>query len=592
MSERLKSGPGLRERKQVLIVDDSEDDAYLLRAGLASRGFEIDYLRVDTELDMAAALEAGGWDLVIADHDMPGFDAFAALEVLKRSGQDLPFVIHSGHISDRSAILAMHEGVADYVEKGNYDRLLPVIERELRGAEVRRAARQADDRIQELANFDDLSTLPNHKLFSRKLSDWLAESGLHGRNVRGALFILDVDRFLRINTSFGYQAGNEVLRELGRRLLGAVGQDAMLARLGGDEFGLFVPGLEEEGAVEAYVRWLMRLFDTPFQRPHVELYLTASVGIAQVPRDGEEVFELLMNAEAAKGVAKRAGGNQFRFYDPGMSSASVERLAMESDLRHAVERQELFLVYQPVVDATSEAVSSVEALLRWQHPRHGLVMPDRFIPLADETGLIVDIGAWVLREACRQGQAWRSAGYPELRMSVNVSAVQFAQPRLLQLVADALKESGFPSECLILEITESSLMQDVEATAGMLRALKNLQVGVSVDDFGTGYSSLSYLKRFPIDVIKIDKSFVRDLCEDEEDAAIVRAIIALAHSMRRRTLAEGVETEAQVEVLRRESCNLFQGHYFSKPLPAGDLLAFLEGARERENAANAERKLM
>jgi EAL domain-containing protein (putative c-di-GMP-specific phosphodiesterase class I) len=255
-------------------------------------------------------------------------------------------------------------------------------------------------------------------------------------------------------------------------------------------------------------------------------------------------------------------------------------MALEADLRYAIQRGELHLAYQPVVNGEDGRTVSVEALLRWQHPVHGNVPPDRFIPLADETGLIVEIGEWVLAEACRQGRIWHDAGFTDLRVSVNVSAVQFGQPRLLQAVGDALHTSGLPADALMLEITESSLMREPETTAGMLRALKNLGVQISVDDFGTGYSSLSYLKRFPLDVIKIDKSFVRDVCDDEENAAIVRAIIALARSMRRQTIAEGVETEAQTRLLGREACTLFQGYYFGRPAPAADITRRL--AEERE----------
>jgi len=283
-----------------------------------------------------------------------------------------------------------------------------------------------------------------------------------------------------------------------------------------------------------------------------------------------------MNAETASAKAKQAGGNGYRFYDRTMNTASAERVSLEADLRHAVERSELFLEFQPVTDACSGRIVSAEALVRWNHPRLGRVSPDRFIKLADETGLIVDIGEWVMREAARCCRSWHQAGFTDMHVSVNVSAMQFAQPKLLETVRDTLRQTRLRAECLMLEITESSLMQDAESTAGMLRALHNMGVRISVDDFGTGYSSLSYLKRFPIDVIKIDQSFVRDLTTDEEDAAIVRAIIALAHSMRRSTIAEGVESGAQVEILRREHCEFFQGYFFGKPMQYADLLVRLE----------------
>ncbi|QID18283.1 GGDEF domain-containing response regulator [Nitrogeniibacter mangrovi] len=561
---------------RALVVDDSEDDAFLLKAELAQRGVAIDYRRVDSELDMAAALAADDWDLVISDHNMPGFDALAALEVLKRSGRDLPFILHSGHISDQLAISAMYDGVHDVIPKGQYERMVPVIERELRGAAARRAVRQADDRIQQLSYFDKLSKLPNQNLFCTKVSDWLDGALQRGRAVRGALFVIDIDRFLRVNASFGYESGNDIICQISVRLLEVLQSDVVLARLGGDEFGVFVPGIGERASAEVFARWISKVFEAPFMKDGIELFLTPSIGIALVPVDGTQVYDLLMNAETASAQVKRRGGNGFRFYDRTMNAASAERVALEADLRHAVERDELFLEFQPVLEAASGRIVSAEALVRWNHPRLGRVPPDRFIAIADETGLIVEIGDWVLNEAARRCHAWHEAGFTDMNVSVNVSAMQFGQPRLLESVRDTLARTGLRPGCLMLEITESSLMQDAESTAGMLRALRNMGVRISVDDFGTGYSSLSYLKRFPIDVIKIDKSFVRDLCTDEEDAAIVRAIIALAHSMRRSTIAEGVETEAQIELLKRERCEYFQGYYYGRPMAFAQLLERLE----------------
>jgi len=559
-----------------LVVDDSEDDAYLLKAELAQRGVAIDYRRVDTEIDMAAALATEDWDLVISDHHMPGFDSLAALEVLKRSGRDIPFILHSGHISDELAVSAMYDGVDDFIPKGHYERMVPVIERELRGAAARRAVRQADDRIQQLAYFDKLSALPNQNLFCAKVADWLADTLQRGRNVRGAMFVLDIDRFLRVNASFGYEAGNEVIRQVSERLSEVLQSDVLLARLGGDEFGVFVPGIGERASAEVFARWISRVFDAPFMKDGIELFLTPSIGIALVPMDGVQVYDLMMNAEAASAQVKRHGGNHFRFYDRNMNAASAERVSLESDLRHAVERGELYLEFQPVQEARTGRIVSAEALVRWNHPRLGKVQPDRFIALADETGLIVEIGDWVLNEAARCCRAWHEAGFPDMHVSVNVSAMQFGQPRLLESVRDTLARTSLRPEALMLEITESSLMQDAESTAGMLRALRNMGVRISVDDFGTGYSSLSYLKRFPLDVIKIDKSFVRDLCVDEEDAAIVRAIIALAHSMRRSTIAEGVETLDQAELLKRENCEYFQGFLYGRPMEYSSLLGRLK----------------
>ena len=569
-----ETGPGTPVR--VLIVDDSHDDAFLLKTELARRGVFLDYRRVDSAAEMASALASENWRLIISDHNMPGFDALGALEVLKRSGRDIPLIIHSGCISNQLAVSAMYEGVSDFVAKGDYEHMVPVIERELRGAAARRAVRRADHHIRQLANFDKLSDLPNHNLFCTRVTEWINDSLQARQARRAALFVIDIDRFLRINASFGYEAGNAIIQQISMRLNDAMPGGALLARLGSDEFAVFLPDVELASDAEAFAAWIVHAFDAPFMKDDIELFLTPSVGAARVPDDGSQVYDLLMNAETASALVKRSGGNGYRFYERSMNAASAERMVLESDLRRAVERDELFLEFQPVVDADGGRIVGAEALVRWNHPRLGRVAPDRFIPLADETGLIIDIGAWVLAAACDACQAWRDAGHGDMYVSVNVSAMQFGQPRLLEAVRDALSCSNLPPASLILEITESSLMHDVESTAGMLRALRNMGVRISVDDFGTGYSSLAYLKRFPLDVIKIDKSFVHDLCADDEDAAIVRAIIALAHSMRRATVAEGVETVEQIDRLKDEKCRFFQGFYFGRPMSVSAMLKRLQ----------------
>jgi diguanylate cyclase (GGDEF)-like protein len=579
--ERANMSMMLKEQPiNMLVVDDSEDDAFLLYSELATRGAKVDYKRVDTARDMGEALGQNEWDIIICDHSMPGFDALTALQVLKQSGKDIPFIIYSGHISDQAAYSAMGDGVNDYIQKGNFARLVPVIERELKGAAARSAVRRADSRILELANFDKLSNLPNHNYFCARVNERIAGSATRSGAARGALLYIDLDRFLRINSSFGYEAGNEILRQISARLKECVAETgAILARFGGDEFGIFHPGLADRAAVQNFADWLKRAFETPFQHAGIELYITCSIGIGLVPEDGSQVFDLLMNAETAMASAKRGGGNGYRFYLREMNASSAERIAMESELRHAIERDELFLQFQPCVDSASLNTIGVEALVRWRHPERGLIPPDRFIPIADESGLIVDIGEWVLRQSCRQARAWHDLGHTDLTVSVNVSAVQFAQPRLLDVVNRALADSGLKPQALTLEITESVVMHDAETAVGMLRALKHMGVKISIDDFGTGYSSLSYLKRFPIDILKIDKSFVSSLGVNDEDTAIVYTIMALAKSLRLTTIAEGVETARQAELLLKAQCDRFQGFHFSRPVDSEVLTERLAGER-------------
>lgn len=564
------------DRVRTLIVDDSEDDALLLEAGLARHGLAIEWRRVDTAIDMAAALATEAWDLVLADHAMPGgFDARAALAVLVRSGRDLPFIVHSGRVPAQLGAALMVEGVSDFVVKGDCARLAPVIERELRACRDRRALRAADRRIRDLAHFDLLSRLPNHGLFCAKVEDWFDTCRRSGRTPRAATLVVDVDRFMRINTSVGYAAGSRILREVARRLTDALVSSAVLARLGGDRFGVFLAGRCDEGQAERVARRLMRAFEQPFEWGDGELLLTASVGIAMMSGGEAVIPDILIRAEAAVADAKREGGNSVRIYDRSMSRASAARLQLEIDLRRSVPRGELRLYYQPIVDADSCHARGAEALVRWLHPVRGMLGPDRFIPLADETGLIIDIGAWVLGEACRQGRRWHDAGRAGFHLSVNVSPIQFSQLDLLAQVEHALAHSGFPPHCLTLEITETSLMSDVEAAGRTLRALKALGVRVAIDDFGTGYSSLSRVHGLPIDTLKIDKEFVGDLTRDPDDEAITATVITMAHSLGLNVIAEGVESDQQLAYLREQGCDEVQGFWLSPPLDAHRCLAFM-----------------
>ncbi len=564
----LKDG---ERRVNLLVVSDCSEETNRVAIALAVRGMPVEFTCVDCEIDMAAELARAAWDVVLFDSAAPGFEVLDALTVLKNSRQDIPFIVHSDRVPDRLAVAAMYEGVDDVVAKGDHERLLPVLERELRAAEARRAVRRADLRIRQLAHFDELSALPNYELFCRKVNDRLESRARRGQSPCGALLVVDVDRFMRVNTSFGYEVGSEVLRAIAQRLGSALGPDVVLARLGGDSFGVFLAGASEAAPAVMLARRILSTFATPFMKDRTELFLTASVGVALAPRDGAAVHELLLNAESAMAAVKRGGGNGVLFYERTMNAASADRIAFEADLRHAVERGELFLHYQPIIDVRRGTAVGAEALVRWRHGREGVIAPDRFIPLADEIGLISDIGAWVIAQACAQGERWHRMGWHDFRVSVNVSAVQLGEPRLLEAVSEALRSTGFPARCLTLEITESSIMSDVESAAGVLRALRGMDVRMAVDDFGTGYSSLAYLKRLPIDVIKIDKSFVRDVCDDEEDAAITRAIIALAKSLRLTTVAEGVESAAQEALLRGEACDYLQGFRFGRPVPAEEL---------------------
>lgn len=568
----------LQRQIKVLVIEDSEDDAELLRVELAGICGDFVFRRVDCDAGMRAALHANDWDLVISDHTMPCFSSFEALSVLKQSGKDIPFIIYSGNISEKVALSALHNGVHDFVGKGNIARLIPSIKRELDNAATRRAREQAENHVRRLAYYDDLTGLANRNLFDEEVS---RELNAHATADRlPTVFFINLDRFMRINHVVGFVKAGELLRLISQRLSCCVGDKGMLARLGGDRFALFRNDIASYTGMASAADTIMDVFSKPLAIDGVEFYVTPSMGVAVFPNDGGDVSTLLANAEGAASLAKKLGGNNYKYYVKEMGESASERLALEAALRRSVERRELVLHYQPIIDLATGSITGSEALVRWRHPDHGLIPPDKFIPLANEIGMIIEIGEWVLLQACEHTRMCHEQGFPGLSIAVNVSAAQFMHPKLLDHVADALAKSGLEPKYLELEITESVLMQDSETTIGMLRTLKNMGIKISLDDFGTGYSSLSYLSRFPIDVLKIDKSFIRGINLNSDDYAIVRAINALAKSLDLSVVAEGIESVEQLEVLRREKCDRVQGYYFSKPLPAKEFMRFLTAARK------------
>jgi diguanylate cyclase (GGDEF)-like protein len=567
---------------RVLIVEDCEDDAVLLTHELKHAAGEVVSRRVDTADGMRAALREGDWDLVISDHAMPCFSSTEAYDLLRSCGKDIPFIIYSGHISENAAVTAMNAGVHDFVEKGNLRRLLPVVRRELKTVAEVRARAQAERLLDSMTRYDQLTGLPTREVFEGAAAAILSDRIAAGQGA--TLLFIDIDRFMRINNTFGYAIGDLLVQEIAARLKEVTGTEALLTRLGRDEFALIDAGTQTVEEATLLARRLMERFLAPFRIEGQEFYITLSIGVCRCPDDGTEIGALLVNAENAMFWAKRSGRNTFQLYVRDLNAASGERLVMETSLRHAVKRGEFLLHYQPSVLLSTGEVVGTEALIRWRHPTLGMVPPDRFIPLADETGLIGEIGQWVLEEACAQTRRWHDAGFSSLTISVNVSAVQFRQGGLTQIVRDVLDRTGLPARCLDLEITETVLMQDADATIATLRQIKAMGVHVSVDDFGTGYSSLAYLKRFPIDTLKIDKSFVRDVTCDEHNAAIVRTVITLARSLGLESIAEGVEEPDQIEFMRREGCDRLQGYCFSKPLAPALLLELLRSGRTLASA--------
>ena len=427
--------------------------------------------------------------------------------------------------------------------------------------------KRAEEQVKHLAFHDALTGLPNRLLLNDRLTIALAQA--HRGQQKLATFYLDLDRFKVINDSLGHTVGDALLRRVAERLRSCLREGDTVARLGGDEFVILVSRIADEKAAETVARKVLAAIRLPFAVEGRDFFLTTSIGISLHPNDGTDAETLLQHADTAMYRAKEQGRDNFQLYAPEMNARATERLSLENRLRQALGNAELLLHYQPIVDLKSGRVRGAEALLRWHHPERGLLLPAEFIRLAELSGLIAPIGRWVLQKACEQVRLWQSQGYPELTVSVNLSPRQFQQPDLVAQVASALESSGIEPRFLDLEITESSAMENAELTIGTLWHLRRLGVGISMDDFGTGYSSLNYLKRFPIDRVKLDQSFVRDVVTNSEDAAIVRAVIAMAHTLRLVVVAEGVETAEQLAFLQKHRCDEMQGFLYSRPLEPG-----------------------
>jgi diguanylate cyclase (GGDEF)-like protein/PAS domain S-box-containing protein len=799
---------------RTLIIEDSEDDALLLTRYL-QQTYELIHVRVDSAEGLSQALKQGEWDLVLSDHSMPGFDSFAALQIVQQNGLDLPFIIVSGAIGEDLAVAAIKAGAHDYLLKSNLKRLIPAIERELQAAQARRTHFQseqrfratfeqaavgiahvgldgrwlrvnhklcvitgyseeelltrdrpsitypddmpdelnsmqqllagevpsstkeiryarkdsslvwvsltwsltrtstgepdyfievvediterkeaterlrlfarifdtinegvavtdasnnimlvnpafsaitgysateaigknprilhsglmdkvfydkmwqsikktgrwqgeitdrrkngesyiewlsistmkdergefshhiavvsdiserkaAEERMVYIAQHDFLTGLPNRMMLHDRLTQAIAHAEREQRKV--AVMFLDLDRFKAINDTLGHLTGDKLLQLVAGRINSVARTSDTVSRLGGDEFAIMLPYIENTDDIAMIALKLLASIAGPCVIDGNEIEVTTSIGISVFPEDGTDSESLIAHADAAMYQAKGNGRNNYQFFTREMNRRTLERILIKNKLSHALERNELFLLYQPQVDLQSGHIIGAEALVRWDNPLYGKVLPAQFIPIAEENGLIPPIGEWVLREACRQNQEWRKLGLMKITMAVNISSVQFRQKNLGETIKAILSESGLTPSGLELEITEGVVMQDAEATILLLEDMKAMGLKLSVDDFGTGYSSLSYLKRFPIDKFKIDQSFVRDLTTDTDDAVIVSTIISMAHSLKLKVIAEGVETAEQLAFLKHQGCDEIQGYYFSQPVSAEEFTKLL-----------------
>lgn len=567
--------------------------------------FEVEFaLQGQQGVDMVRAACLHGRPFAMAFIDMrmpPGWDGLETIERLWAIDPDVQVVICSAHsdydwvdfvarlgTSDKLLVLkkpfepieAMQCASA-LTRKWQHER---VLRRQVESLEQVVTARTegleaANRQLRHLATHDALTGLPNRVLLDDRLMQAIAHAERDGQQF--AVLVIDLDRFKLVNDSLGHRAGDELLNEVARRLSGIVRSIDTVARVGGDEFVLVVSPSPELQDAEQVARRAIEALQAPTRISGVDLRISPSIGIAFYPQDGASTEALMANADAAMYCAKQRGRNNVQRFEPGMDRITRERVGLQNDLYYALARGEFELHYQPKVDAATGKVHSAEALIRWLHPERGLVGPNHFIGLAEESGLMESIGEWVIREACHQSKAWQSEGLPPMRIAVNVAASQFRQGNLLDVIRRALNDAGLDPCYLEIELTESAVMTDPEESAGILEDLSRMGVLVSVDDFGTGYSSMSYLRRFPIDKLKIDRGFVAELMTRADDASIVRAIISLAHSLRLKVVAEGVETLEQLDFLKSMGCDQYQGYHFSPPLPAAE---FSELVRRRTQA--------
>lgn len=513
-------------------------------------------------------------DLIICDVVLPDFSGY---QVLSRLCQDsntalIPFVFVTARADKQAIRQGMQAGADDYLIKPfTRAELLSTISSRLHKQTVLRdrytlILRQAAERLNRLVHYDSLTDLPNHLLFRERLCQSLAQAQSSGQAV--ALLYLSLNRLHRINNLLGYPSGDELLRSLASRLSECTSAGDTVARLTGSQFGLILTGLGDRHAVVAATQAILDILAQPFCLSCQELFITVSIGITLCPEQGQDVNTLLRQADAAMNRAKRQKGSHYHIYTPNLALIPDNQISLETSLQYGLQRQEFQLYYQPQLSLHTQHIEGVEALIRWYHPQRGQVSPAEFIPLAEESGLIVPIGEWVLRTACAQARCWENQGFPPLRMSVNISGYQFTQPGLTQIVADILQETQLDPTYLELELTETTLMQNLDVSMQMLTALKELGVRIAIDDFGTGYSSLSYLKQFPIDALKIDHGFVRNIWDDAKNMAITKAVMQMAHDLQLCVIAEGVETEAELNFLQQHPCDLVQGYLIGCPMAA------------------------
>ena len=573
----------------ILIIDDVEQIRRLLGELLTDH----ECVFAASAEDAWSVLQTRVFDLVLSDINMPGMSGLDLVPQILERSPDTVVVMISGEPGIESAIEALRAGAFDYISKpidilhvqAAVDRALGhhrlLADKRRYENHLEELVRERTAEIEHLAYYDRLTDLPNRNLFVDRCTQALGIAQRDQHQV--GVVLVSLDRFKKIAESLSHEAGDVVLSEVANRLRSSIREGDTAAHLEGDEFVLLLTQVDDTDELTDVCLMVNEAMKQPINLGNQDVYMTVSIGIATFPTNGDDTSVILRNAGAALYRAKKQGGNNYQFYAADMNAQAVKRLALESSLRRAVENQEFITYYQPVVNLTSGDVLGSEALVRWEHPEFGILPPAKFIDLAEDTGLIVDIGDFVLRAACRQTREWQDDGLGRLRIAVNISARHFQQVGFVDRIMEVLLETRLDPACLDLELTETSIMDNAQKATAVLSDIRRLGVRVSIDDFGTGYSSLSYLKSLPIDNLKLDQSFVKGATTDPDDAALVMAIVTLSHNLRLNVVAEGVETDEQLAFLRLLRCDEGQGYLFGRPVPAATFRSTL--------AADPRRKL-
>jgi diguanylate cyclase (GGDEF)-like protein len=590
------------DKPRILIVDDEALVRNLLCELL---GGNYECAEEISAEDALARLQVENFNLVISDIQMSGISGLEMIPLVVELAPDTNIIMISGVRDIESSIRAMRAGAFDYITKPfDFDHVETIVARALEHQALRLTKKlyenhleelvsarteqlrqeilerqRAEEKVNRMAYYDSLTNLPNPALFKDRLTHEMSDT--EGERKMSATIFIGLDRFENINNTLGHQLGDEILCDFAGRLAGCIRKTDTAAYFGGGEFALLVNAVQGAEDCAKIAQKIKERLLPPFINAGQEVYITASLGISLAPDDGDDCQTLINNAATALRRARQSGGDNYQFYTACMRERALKSLSLENSMRRGLERDEFILHYQPQFCAETGKFTGVEALVRWRHPELGMVPPLDFISIAEDTGLIVPLGEWILRTACEQNAAWQRTGFMPFRVGVNLSLRQFQDSDFVETVSRILTESGLEPQYLELELTESLLMDNAELTIETLHRLRSLGIKISIDDFGSGYSSLSYLKNLPIDVLKIDQTFVRDLTTDANDIAIVKTIITLAHNLRLKTIAEGVETEEQSTILSNLGCDELQGYLFSKPL-ATDALEFFLSEQQSE----------